>query len=213
MMDAIRRLCGYSLPRLGPIAHRAYFRFAPQQAVRELFPGMNVSLNFRDESCRAAWWHGFRYERPLPDVLRQLCSDDVDVFFDIGANLGFYSYLILSYCERVKVFSFEPNPENFAVLSDAKARNALVNSYPINMGLSDQSAELELTVDAISSGHSVFGSEHPDFDRDASVLRTHRVPVCRFDDWMAEQSIPEPIRAVAKIDIEGFEVRDRKSVV
>jgi FkbM family methyltransferase len=207
MMDSIRRLCGYSMPRLGRVAFDTYFRFTPQRAVKELFPGVNVTLNFRDESSRAAWWGGFRYERPLPELLRTLCSEHVDAFFDIGANLGFYSYLILSYCKQVKVYSFEPNPDNFAVLADAKSRNALVNAFPFNIGLSDEAGVLDLTVDVNSSGHAVFGAEHPDFRRDTSALSTHRISICRFDDWMAEQSLPNTIRAVGKIDIEGFEVR------
>jgi FkbM family methyltransferase len=206
-MDSIRRLCGYSMPRLGPVAFRTYFRFARQHAVRELFPGVKVKLNFRDDSSRAAWWHGFRYERPFPQVLRDLCAEDVDVFFDVGANLGFYSYLILSYCPHVKVFSFEPNPDNFSVLMDAKSRNSLENSFPFNIGLSDQPGELDLTVDINSSGHSVFGAEHPDFNRESSSLRTHRIPVRRFDDWFVEQSFPDTMRAVVKLDIEGFEIR------
>jgi FkbM family methyltransferase len=206
MMDSIRRLFGYSMPRLGGRASRTYFRFTPKYAVKELFPGVKVQMNFHDESCRATWWNGFRYEKPLPTLLRHLCAD-AEMFFDIGANFGFYSYLVLSYCPSVKVFSFEPNPGNFAVLADAKARNGLVNSFPFNIGLSDETGELDLTVDLISTGHSVFGPEHPDFNGDASVLETHRVQVRRFDDWMAEQSTPTTMRAVAKIDIEGFELR------
>ena len=206
-LDFLRRRCGYAMPRLGHFGFSTYFRLAPEEAITELFPGIRVKMNFKDESCRVTWWMGSRYEQPLPTLLRKLCSDGVDTFFDIGANYGFFSYLILAYCPGVQVFSFEPNPNNFAVLTETKARNSLANFQPLNLGLSDSRTEMDLTVEMNSSGHSVFGTMHPDFDHAGSEFRTYRVPVVRFDDWQAAQSGDWIGRAVIKIDIEGFELR------
>ena len=207
MTDSIRRLCGYSRPRLGPLAFKTYFRFAPDVAVKELFPGIRVRLNFKDDACRETWWRGYRYEHPLPLLLQRLCATGVDTFFDIGANYGFFSYLVLSQCPDVNVFSFEPNPHNFAIQSDAKTRNALAHFHPQNLGLSNESGELDLTVELNHSGHSVFGPEHPDFNRDKSKFGTYRIPVVRFDDWLKKQTGMRVSNAIVKMDIEGFEVR------
>jgi FkbM family methyltransferase len=207
MIDSLRRFCGYSMPRLGLWAFHLYFRLAPSPAIKELFPGIRVKLDFADESCRAAWWNGFRYEAPLPDQLRRLCSDGVDAFFDIGANIGFFSYLVLAYCKDIEVFAFEPNPINFALLLDAKGRNLLDRFHPLQIGLADAPGELELTVDPASSGHSTLAPGHPDFERDTSQLQRFKVPVCRFDAWLSDQHFRRDFRAVAKIDIEGFEVK------
>ena len=206
-MEFLRRRLGYAMPRLGHFGYATYFRFAAKDAVSELFPGIRVKMNFRDESCRVTWWMGERYEQPLPGLLRKLCADGVDAFYDIGANYGFFSYLILAHCPTVSVHAFEPNPNNFAVLVDTKSRNALARFHPQNLGLGDAAAELDLTVEMNSSGHSVFGKSHPDFQRADCEFRTYRIPVVRFDDWLAEHPGPAPGRAVAKMDIEGFELR------
>ena len=98
MIDSFRRMLGYSMPRLGSVAFQTFFRLAPTSLESELFPGIRVKMNFKDDVFRSTWWQGYRYEHPLPALLRRLCSTDVDTFLDIGANYGFYSYLIAAHC-------------------------------------------------------------------------------------------------------------------
>lgn len=214
MIDRLRRQLGYSMPRLGTVAFRTFFRLAPAAFETELFPGIRVKMNFKDDIFRSTWWQGYRYEHPLPALLLRFCSQGIDTFLDIGANYGFFSYLIAAHCPHVKIYSFEPNPHNYAILIDTKTRNRLSALFPQNLGLSDSTGQMTLTVEVVSSGHSTFGpNPHFDFTKGEYIMQD--VPVITLDDWVTGQGQTFtflPQRTVVKMDIEGFELRALKGM-
>ena len=80
----------------------------------ELFPGFPVGLDLADGVQRRALLDGPAYEAPGPALLRSFCTADETVFFDIGANFGYYSYYMLQHSAHTAVHSFEPNPAHVA---------------------------------------------------------------------------------------------------
>jgi len=67
------------------------------------------------------------------------------VFIEVGANLGYFSMLA---AERVgpegRVLAFEPNPEQFGMLTSTLSRNRFANVQLFEMALGDHDREVEL---------------------------------------------------------------------
>ncbi len=61
-----------------------------------------------------------------------------DTFLDIGANIGYYSVIAASLVgEEGLVIAYEPDPENFRLLRQNLAANALTNVYPVMAAAAD----------------------------------------------------------------------------
>src|SRR5262249_15912979 len=76
-----------------------------------------------------------------------------DVVLDLGANLGYYTLL---FARRVgptgKVFAFEPDPDNFALLEENVARNGYDNMVLARKAASDKSGTAQLYRSADNQG-------------------------------------------------------------
>jgi FkbM family methyltransferase len=72
-------------------------------------------------------------------ILRML-GEDIS-FFDIGANVGFYSLVLSSYFPNLKGYAFEPIPSTFGYLKRNFELNNISNIKAVNIGLSDKSGE------------------------------------------------------------------------
>jgi FkbM family methyltransferase len=112
----------------------------------------------------------------------------------------------------VRIYAFEPNPANFNVLLETKARNHLGALLPQNIGLSDAAENMTLTVEGASSGHSTFGV-NPEFDFKHGEFAKHDIPLESLDVWASNRGVAlAPMRTVVKMDIEGFELRALKGM-
>lgn len=202
--EMIRKSSGFRFPRLGRQAYDLFFQLMPRRATVELFEGINVPLNFNDDTQRTTYWQGERFEFPTADILKSWGKRST-CFFDIGSNYGFFSFLMLARCPELEVYSFEPNPETFALVQSAKDSNALERMHPYNLGLGEESKKLDLFKGVVDSGHSTFG-KHPELIGQAPF---NSIQVVRFDDFIIEKSLGLPSSPAwcAKIDVEGFELK------
>ena len=76
------------------------------------------------------------------------------VFFDVGANVGMYS-IYAAKISKVKVYSFEPESNNFNTLIENIISNnlmSMVNAYPI--AISDTSGFTSLYLSTFDTGSS-----------------------------------------------------------
>lgn len=74
------------------------------------------------------------------------------VFFDIGANIGWYATNVAKRDETISVYAFEPIPETFNQLKINVALNNLCNVNLYNTGFSDIAQTLIFYVDPYASG-------------------------------------------------------------
>jgi FkbM family methyltransferase len=133
-------------------------------------------------------------------LLRQLIREG-DVFFDLGANFGFYSCYVLPLCGRSgAVHAFEANPCLIPHLRrsiDLNSGFGNINLNPVAVG-SNSGAYLPLYgTDRIGSS-SLY--PHEWLDRDSAI----EVPVVTIDEYIREKRIKRI--DVMKIDIEGAEL-------
>jgi FkbM family methyltransferase len=122
------------------------------------------------------------------------------VFYDIGANVGYYSLLASKYVEaNGSVVAFEPLPRNLEYLSSHARLNKLSNVTIIPMALSDHS-----------------GKDKFSYKEDASSCHITpegniEVTVTTLDKLLKEKPMRPP--DIIKVDIEGAEVDFLKGAV
>jgi FkbM family methyltransferase len=199
--ELVRRHHGHAMPRTGRAVHRAVVRALPDRADVELLPGIRAELDLRQPVELQSWWQGASYERPTTELLDGWVAD-ADAFFDIGSNYGFFA-LRAAWTGCPQIHAFEPNPGLHARLDATARRNHLPTLHCHPLGLSDGPAVLQLQVREADLGHSSFGPRAWADGQEVDVR------VVTFDAWRAEQGIdlPDGPRWVAKIDVEGFELR------
>lgn len=76
-----------------------------------------------------------------------------NIILDIGANIGYYTLLFSKLVgSKGKVFSFEPDPDNFRILSKNVFFNKLRNVVLVNKAVSDKTGKLNLFLDEMNKG-------------------------------------------------------------
>lgn len=139
-------------------------------------------------------------ERPIVRLLNRLMGEG-DVFFDVGANLGFYSFYVGPLCGRSgSVHAFEPNPRLISHLYRSVELNRAQSNIHLNaVAVGGQSGTHLPLYDPDRIGCASLYA-HGWLNRDSTVL----VPVITIDDYIRERKIKRI--DVMKIDIEGAEL-------
>ena len=126
------------------------------------------------------------------------------VFWDVGANFGYYSWLFLSADEGKTVVLFEPDSDNLQLIEATIRLNDLDGVHVIAAAVSDREGEAEFITDGISgftgslSGlGETFVSHHYDLEQRVTTVRTVTL------DGEANRRPPPDL---IKIDVEGAEL-------
>jgi FkbM family methyltransferase len=139
-------------------------------------------------------------EQRVVRLLRRLVREG-DVFFDLGANFGFYSCYVLPLCGKSgEVHAFEANPSLIPHLRRSIELNrgyGNINLNALAVG-SDSGVSLPLYGTDRIGCSSLY--PHEWLDRDSTV----QVPVVTIDEYVLEKRIRRI--DVMKIDIEGAEL-------
>jgi len=129
------------------------------------------------------------------------------VFWDIGANIGFYSWLVRQCPTVQQVVLFEPDPTNFALIASTIRANSILNCHPLNVALSDRCGETTFLLDRASGAT---GSLEVTSDRENNHSLHHAYQmaetitcVTATVDSLIADGLPPP--KLMKIDVEGAE--------
>lgn len=82
------------------------------------------------------------YEKEEMDIVLKLVEEGF-YFYDIGANIGWYSINIAKKVENIKIFAFEPIPKTYNYLKKNIKLNNLSHIHTFNFGLSDEDNEFK----------------------------------------------------------------------
>ena len=116
-----------------------------------------------------------------------------DVFYDLGANIGFYATIAARIVGPLgHVYAFEPHPESAAAVERNAQLNDLRNVTPVAAAVSDRDGRLTLSLSESSATHRLGG--------DAGV----EVDVVALDSWVARTGSRAP--TFVMIDVEGAEL-------
>jgi FkbM family methyltransferase len=117
------------------------------------------------------------------------------VAFDVGVNYGYTSAWLSHWADRV--YTFEPNPNNAAMIREQLRIRQIDNVEHIPTAVSDHQGEGVLHLKSVDGHHSLgdIGA--------SSTVGTMRVPTTTLD-WFAETRGINRV-SLLKIDVEGFE--------
>lgn len=133
-----------------------------------------------------------------------------DIFFDIGANTGSYSFVACEYTNhKIKIFAFEPSPSTFNIL----CKNIYLNKYediimPICMPLSKETAFVDFVYNSFSSGDARHKGLEIKSTTDNSInnsiyLFSHKVIAFSLDNLIEDLKLEYPNHI--KLDVDGHE--------
>jgi FkbM family methyltransferase len=156
-------------------------------------------INLKDYITRQLYVLGC-FEPSITNLIRALVHKD-HVVLDIGANIGYFT-MLASKCAgpQGKVFAFEPDPRNYALLKRHRDTNSCANVRIEEIAISDEngSASLNLYDESEENAGTSSITSFNNQQRKVVVVKT-----MTLDSYIKQ--IRGNIRLI-KIDIEGAEV-------
>ena len=189
-----------NLPVLGKLAHRLSHRILPSDekvwARVERGPGEGLWLELNPRTGQQ-YLHG-EVEPAIQEILSKRLKPGM-VFYDLGANIGFFSLLAARLVGASgQVFSFEPDPEIIARLRRNIARNGFTNATVIEAGVWSASGDLIFVVADQSSPDRGVGK----FVAGESAEAGTPTRCVALDGFFHSAPAPD----VIKCDVEGAEI-------
>jgi len=137
---------------------------------------------------------GIPYEPSTVNLLRENIKPGMTTV-DIGANIGYITTLLAGLVgPEGRVYSFEPEPNNYAILWDNIVTRKLARVFPVNAGLYDSAGDMTMHLSPHNLGmHSMTYWE----DGWPAI----RVPVVTYDEFFG----PDRSIDFVKLDVEGSE--------
>ena len=117
---------------------------------------------------------------------------------DVGANFGYYSMIAAKLAK--KVISFEPDKENFQILSDNISLNKFNNVVAVNKAVAEVAGQVPFDSAIIHKGKSGVAADASKAD--------YYVRSVTLDEFCYANKITQV--DVIKLDIEGFEIKALK---
>lgn len=180
--------------RLGQRLHRRWVRDR-DVAIAD---GVGRGLMFNAASGNSDYAFGTN-EMPVQQELKRLL-DPGTVFFDIGANKGFFTIIGAHLVGTSgRILAFEPVPENVSCIRHNAALNRFDQIEVMATAISDVIGMAELQLAEHAGGAALSTAAAPP---DMTGLMT--VPVITIDSLVARRATPVP--NVVKIDVEGAEI-------
>ena len=81
--------------------------------------------------------------------------NDNDTIIDVGSHIGLFALYSSQFCKRGKIICFEPNQENYALLSSNIESNKITNIAPYNAAISNTDDDVTLYLNADNTAHSL----------------------------------------------------------
>lgn len=147
-----------------------------------------------------------RLKKDIDINLVERIVDDEDFVIDIGANIGVYTYFLSKLTGSAGcVYSIEPIPTTYDILSSNIHKLGLTNVVVHNFALSNRNALVQMEIPELShSGMNYYRAEVID-DSDSKSLKSNvfAVEARRLDDVFSD--LEKPISFI-KCDVEGHEM-------
>jgi FkbM family methyltransferase len=148
---------------------------------------------------------GHLYEEETSNFVGSILQPG-DTFVDIGAHVGYFSMLASAMVgPEGQVYSFEPEPRNYAHLLDHVDVNGAGNVRPMHMAVGAKPSIAEFFVNADNDGgHALWEvGRHPFNERTRGAPQSRKVFVTTLDQLFEGRDV-RSLKAI-KIDAEGAE--------
>ncbi|MGL5080760.1 MAG: FkbM family methyltransferase [Microcoleaceae cyanobacterium] len=133
------------------------------------------------------------------------------VFWDVGANIGFFSWLLLSQDQAIQVTLFEPDPVNISLLKKTIQQASLRNIQLVTHAVSNQVGQAEFAVDFITGATGTLEVAHPTFIQRQYGMVPNLIQVETITlDSVLDTSLDDPNGSppdLIKVDVEGADLK------
>lgn len=172
----------------------AFFYLFPDSIITK--EGFRMFLNKNDIAVSGELALKKTWEETETELIKRELKKG-DVFLDIGANIGYYTLLASKIVgDKGRVFSVEPDPENFALLKKNVEVNNCKNVTLIEAAASDISGKIKLFLSDLNMG------DHQTYDS-GTGRNAIEIEAIRIDEYFNKISCPKI--DLVKMDIEGAE--------
>jgi len=162
--------------------------------------GPGAGLRWRHYSQYQPWMAIGLYEPHVANLIVSLLRPG-DVFYDIGANAGYYTLLsALAVGPEGSVIAFDPVPQNAGTVREQIALNGLQPTCRVEeVAIAGQGGTLSFVVDSINANSHLSDWHAPSLSNDGQKIAVRAITL---DEYV--RSHPRP--SVIKMDIEGAEL-------
>lgn len=171
----------------------------PGVSVRQTMEqGFDLQLNLQDRIQRRMFIK--RNHEPETEAAFRKFLPNTKVFFDVGANIGFYSLLAKQLNPSAKVYAFEPFPQNAIAFHKNCAINNIVDAVLTEACVADYQGEVAFAVppdDESGWGRIAY--------KDMFSGKTLKREVLTLDAFCSRMRIDKV--DFLKVDVEGFEMK------
>lgn len=183
-----------------------------------------LKLNLRSDADESVFYEIFQGREYK--ILDPFIKNSRTLILDVGAHIGLFSIYARTFNPLVKIWSCEPEEENFAALKENLKLNNVKNIEIKNLAVSDKTQEEMMFLSEDSHNHSLLKEAKVDSDKCKKVRTTtidrilERYDVCdliKMDCEGAEfkiiQSIaPETFKKIKAIYIEYHKYHENLKV-
>ena len=171
--------------------------------------GYNHRVALRPFTHASIRWRKTQLEPGINKLVTNIAKEldnqkDPRWFFDVGANVGLYSWEVRKVSPHRKILAFEPDPENIKLLEKTLNGANFQNVEICKYALSNQLAEISFYQDTLTSATGcVAGKDKPWIEQYLnSSANEIRVKTKTLDSVLRQDRSPSLI----KIDVEGHEI-------
>lgn len=162
--------------------------------------GPLAGLKWRHYGCYQAWMAAGLYEPHVASLIRELLKPG-DVFYDIGANAGYFTLLgARAVGTTGQVIAFDPNPRNAKTIREQAALNGSSLTVVVEgVAVSDSAGTFDFVVTRVNANAHLVGRGAGHLVDKGEVIEVH---CTTLDEYVQSHRRP----TVVKMDIEGAEV-------
>jgi FkbM family methyltransferase len=154
-------------------------------------------------------WKKQRLEPGISKLVTKIAKEldiqnDQGWFFDVGANIGMYSWEVRKVCPLRKILAFEPDPKNIKLLEKTLNGANFENVEIYKCALSNRVGEVTFFQDNLTSATGcVAGKDKPWIEQ---YLKGSANEIRVKTETLDSVSLGEKTPSLIKIDVEGHEV-------
>jgi len=171
--------------------------------------GYNHRVALRPFTHASIRWRKTESEPGISKLVRKIVIEldnqkDPGWFFDVGANVGLYTWEVHKVCPLRKILAFEPDPENIKLLEKTLNGANFQNVEIYKCALSKEISEVPFFQDTLTSATGcVAGKDKPWIEQYLNGSANEiRVKTETLDSVIRQDRTPSLI----KIDVEGHEI-------
>ena len=139
--------------------------------------------------------------------MRVLSTHNVNLVFDVGANIGQFGRSLREAGYRGRIVSFEPLSAAWEQLAAASSKDSLWEVAPrAAIGSEDGEIDLHVAGNSVSSSALEMLSMHENTAPESRYVGSEKAPLRRLDSVGLEYLRPDSV-PILKIDTQGYEDR------